>query len=649
MAESESPVLSGQEPVACVYKMFPRNSNSQNEHDDSEKQVNTLTIEKSTQTMKHQRNPSTASTTSNTSDVSTASAQSVASAASESFLEIFSEIEDTIVQGFQKAISESDIPEQFDNIPQLDPLSPTLISATSPDDSDKTSLSEKRRSTFTFFHESARDRCAGIYFAQQDSAWVMTTLQQLQTLDDVLNHAWILRFASGANTEVAQLIIERLLQVYQDDEEIHMAHPRYYEDVVSARKWRTIQRYIELCLACNYESGSRAQITNQLSQLFQSGRIYFLGMSPATVTHFGYYLSHLDASSVIESMKISRIPKKGTHYRINEGPTSRLYETYKSNFGAKYSGFPGYRASEKLLYGQSIFTFECYEQLWKFYDNWPSGGEDNMAFLFESLQGKTLRTLDISGVPMYKQFRSLVRLIETGKLASLEDLQLNRTNLEEKHISQLEILGNLKNLRILGISENKAGDSLLSVVKGLTGMSLEKLDIADMDVPAQTMKTVIGRIKGCTQQLSELKIHGNGMNDESVKELRNQQTMQALQKVEVLSFAMFVQNETVQNEMVLSMGCFQHLQELSVHRSTFPESLLQDISRYLDNLHSLHIIYLDAEPEVNISSKSAQDFISWMKTRKCLTRMTLLRFILLQDDLQSLLQACTEKQFEYLG
>ena len=119
--------------------------------------------------------------------------------------------------------------------------------------------------------------------------------------------------------------------------------------------------------------------------------------------------------------------------------------------------------------------------------------------------------------------------------------------------------------------------------------------------------------------------------------------------MKVLSFSTTVQDEEVQRKMVLSIGYLQHLQELSVHRSTFPAELLQDISRYLDDLESLHTIYLEAETEVNISSKTAEDFISWMKTRTCLTRMTLLRFILHKDDLQSLLQACKERQFEYLG
>ncbi|XP_072039611.1 uncharacterized protein [Amphiura filiformis] len=525
---------------------------------------------------------------------------------------------------------------------KLDDTAPENLHRT--DSAEEIFVSLKHPCTFTFFHESAQDKCAADYLAQQNLDWVISILHQLKSIDDALKHAKLLRFACGANPDVAGIIIQRLTEIHIQ-ELPHTLQSGYYEKVADINEWTHIQRYIELCLGCNFESASGGQFKSHLTHLFPAGQVNFLGMSPAAVIYLGYFLSSLDSNANLTSIQITPIPRRGDYCLPKKGPVLKLYNELGK-------GVAAYNDLENLpvytqVYGHSDVAGMCYTELCKTLENQPSNGESDLLCVFQGLVGTTLKVLDLSDIPLHDQIRHLLSIIKQGHLSSLEDLRLHRTNLNDHHIAQLTILRHTKKLKALDISANKAGNGLPSLIEGLLGISLRNLNIAEMNASASAMAIVLNLITEFPKQLAELQIHGNGMDKKSATILRK--ILPKLTELNVLTVSMSSQIDPLQRHTILSIVYLQHLQILSLHHLLYSTTALSQMSIILDNLLELHTLFLDADEEEKISPECIKHFISHVASSKNLSRLTLLRFQLNPGDLQYLVEVCKQKQFSYLG
>ena len=118
-------------------------------------------------------------------------------------------------------------------------------------------------------------------------------LTDIKTVRDVLSVAPVLTFASSSKT-TAKEIIAKLLDIFRSQ----IPFQEYYQEKLPFDDVQSIQRYIELCLQCNFQANARAELTSTVAELFPNGEVLFYGVSSATAISLAYFISHCDPEAI---------------------------------------------------------------------------------------------------------------------------------------------------------------------------------------------------------------------------------------------------------------------------------------------------------------------------------------------------------------
>ena len=135
---------------------------------------------------------------------------------------------------------------------------------------------------------------------------------------DVLSLAPVLKFASTSKF-AAKMIIERLMHIF----EAEIRCQEYYEEKLSFDETRPIQKFVELCLECNFEADAKEDFVSILRPLFHNGAVLFYGIVPKAAVSLAYFMTYCDPEA-IRCITIRSIPHI-SHPFINVGPTYQIY------------------------------------------------------------------------------------------------------------------------------------------------------------------------------------------------------------------------------------------------------------------------------------------------------------------------------------
>ena len=289
------------------------------------------------------------------------------------------------------------------------------------DTTDRTDLNE----SVIFFHKSCQEKCAGEYLAhlvRTHLDQLKSNLQCLSSVNTCMRLEMILRFACGASSEAAAMILQRLMEVFKS--EMSETFDLYYNisSLDNRRQLdpdvaKSIQKFIELCLQCYFESPSGTSAHEIIEDLFQDGHILFIGMSPYTSSAIGQYISRAKNTKWI---RIHAIPTLTG--AIGDGTIGDMWEiTQKTIKSLLLSENQTVDSSKDAI----SFMKLCAIEVVKYFKDWQSSRGINLIQIFTSLTDiEGLCSLDLFNVQLGNQVESLLSVIDQGGLESLTNLSV---------------------------------------------------------------------------------------------------------------------------------------------------------------------------------------------------------------------------------
>ena len=479
------------------------------------------------------------------------------------------------------------------------------------------------RQSIVFFHKSIQERCAGEYLshlASTQSDELMRKLQHLNTVQACLSVQMILRFACGSSLKAAGYILEKLVEI--STSELQDEIQAYYNDTLDDPQIsKTVQEFMEVCILCNYESGSN-QFNQLLLNLFPLGTIQFLGLSPYVGDAVAHYLSGSKDRNWIKKIRIIQIPKPGEFYdydttaamsaldasvqdNLNSSSDEEIRNLY-TDYVERHQGTNNIQEFIRVI-GSNFINGLMYIGLWEYFRTWHTANCDiNIDTIIDAVKFTALNDLDLSYVVLTDAGQRLVSAVEHGHLTCLTHLILHSTGMSVDNMNCLVALLPQCTPRIqtLYIAYNDAADSqvIQNLSKSLPMLSLKVLDISGMSAPASNMTTLAHVIPQCCTHLIELRMDNNNMNDATGKALVT--TLPYMQHLQVLSIDVDGMSKKIHNKLVATMGKLTQLRNLRIYHSPYVDDLVLYTTGVVVSLNltelTLHASYSDDHRDLSL-------------------------------------------------
>lgn len=376
-------------------------------------------------------------------------------------------------------------------------------------------ICEKGPGCWQFFHKSGEEFCAGSHLANHLDK-LDSYLQRIKNIRDALSLAPVLIFASSSKF-AAKMIIDRLMHIFKAE----IRYEEFYEEKLSFDETKPIQKFIELCLECNFEADAKEDFVSALRPLFHNSAVLFYGIVPKAAVSLAYFMTYCDPEA-IRWITIRSIPHS-SHPFINIGPFYQIYsaalqglknlstekiqqinDKFKATHPNLHTDWDNFSPAQLAAYVPS--TQAC--------EDLPPSSQTNIVPIISSLKHVKLERLDVSNFQLGDNFDHLLATLENDGLDSLLLLNARSTASRGHHMTRLAAnMHRLPSLESLDISWNKAeeGQTLPILISRLRDCTqLKILYVNNMQAHASDMLVVAQNVP---TRLTLLSVHGNEMDD----------------------------------------------------------------------------------------------------------------------------------------
>ena len=229
-------------------------------------------------------------------------------------------------------------------------------------------LCRKGGKAVQFFHKTGQEYCTSVYLCN-DMHRLNSYLQDVKTIKDALSIAPVLTFAASSKSaassiidklkrifsskSAASAIIDKLMRIFSSE----VQTLKYYKKELPFDETRTIQRFIQLCLECNFEAHAQSKFTSIIKDLFDGGEVLFYGISPKAAMSLAYYMTYCDPDAI---QHITLRPTAHVSEPMSvEGPNMKIY----SNALQSMKSFPVNKIQQ--LYDSLITSTQDLHNDWK--------------------------------------------------------------------------------------------------------------------------------------------------------------------------------------------------------------------------------------------------------------------------------------------
>ena len=449
--------------------------------------------------------------------------------------------------------------------------------------------------SIVFCHKSVQEKSAGeylSYLASTEPDELTRKLKQLDSVQTCLSVQMILRFACGSSLKAAEYILERLVEIASIELEGDIQ--AYYDNTLKdIDKSKTVQEFIEMCLLCNYECGSN-QFSQLLANLFPTGKMQFIGLSPYASAAIAFFLSCINDRDVITKLRIIQIPKPGItpSFYSTTAAVSTLEDAVIDNLNSISSRdelrniYTDYIERHQSTNDLDSFTSNIgsnysyglvYIGLWEYFKTWHSSNcVMDIGPIIDAVKFTALNTLDLSYVILLDAGQRLVGAIEQGHLTCLTHLIVPSTGMNADNMTQLVMLlpHCVPKLHYLDISGNNASNSQVihNLAKSLPMLSVQVFNIRGMYAPSSDITTLAQVIPQCCTHLIELRMTANYMDDETGKALVS--TLPCAHQLQVLWIDVNGMSRRIHKKLVMTMGKLTQLRVLGMYNSPYENDLV---------------------------------------------------------------------------
>ena len=378
----------------------------------------------------------------------------------------------------------------------------------------RTKTLEKKK--VEFFHKLGQEHCAGHYLANLADTQALEFDRFVSTLRkpaDVLTLSFVLLSACGNSLKCAEGIMKRLNEIYFA--EIWKCMNRFVRGKLGAEESRNIQRFIELCIQCNFEGEAAGSLNDLVLKLFPWKKVTLTGLPTQTAVAFRYFLQYLKNPEDIEEVFVNGVPRKGVEF-INDS----TFETLSENLLQKYD-----EAAKRLNLIELDRALQGLElpskgdlaktQLYQEFEKWEVETPSSVFALLDNLDRVALKTLNLRHLRLAATSQRLFEIVGSGELASLTCLDLANTGLENDHVLQLaDVIHKLRRLKKIILFSNKADSAVMKLADAFTSLKLRWIDLSLMETSAESMQYFCSHTPQYGKLLNALHLDGNDADDE---------------------------------------------------------------------------------------------------------------------------------------
>ena len=523
-----------------------------------------------------------------------------------------------------------------------------------------------------FFHKSGQEMCAGeclSNLASTDPDELKERFIHLDTPEKCLSVQMILRFACGRSKKAAGLILHKLIEISKLIQDDLVA---FYEDKrTDPSQVRLVQEFVEMCLLCNYESGSTGQFSSMLLELFPMQMLQFFGMSPYTGMAVSHFLTWIQHKTAIDCIKITPfpqhgvIPKLGTsnivdhlHSEAQQMLNSKslaeiqnLYTEYISKSRDKLD-LTEFKEEVAMDYSYGL----TYIQMWEYFKPWQSStGNMNVEQILSAVKYISLRKLDLTDTNLQSQGETLIATMEQGHMSSLTHLRLPDTHLDTQQLTRMvRILPQATpRLIVFDIELNKVDSPVIQQLsESLPALSLQELYIEGMGAPAEDMASLAKHIPEFCSHLTLLRMVFNYMDD--AVGLTLVKTLPHANQLRELSVDVDGMSRGVHRKLLTTISNLTQLHRVYLY-SDYPEDLMLCMADVMQSLSELDVLHLTASLNTTASLESVLSQSTWKKFMCSLqTRAVQMRQLglwnirLHKENLEDLVELCREHDMKLM-
>ncbi|XP_072049232.1 uncharacterized protein [Amphiura filiformis] len=299
-------------------------------------------------------------------------------------------------------------------------------------------LCRRGEHTLHFFHKSGQEFFAG-YYLQNNLSKLASYLQSVKTLKDALSISPVLIFASRSKI-AAKMIVHKLLKIFKSK----IPAQKYNDEELPFDDLRCIQKYIELCLECNFEADAKAEFVSIHRGLFVNGKVLFHGISSKTAIALAYFMNYCDSKAIsdITLRPVADVSDQTVGY----GPSMNMFDnTLRRMKYLSHNKIQQIRDSfvasnpdlhEKWILGHSATELAAYIPCIQAYEGLPSASERNIVHLIHSFKNIRLKKLNVNYFKLGSNFDDLLVSIEEGNMQSLLVMYARSTASTQQQITK---------------------------------------------------------------------------------------------------------------------------------------------------------------------------------------------------------------------
>lgn len=477
--------------------------------------------------------------------------------------------------------------------------------------------------SYRFLIKSFQEHCAGHYLASlaiENLTYCIKNLDRQCVL--LLQRVFIV--ASGASKAACQEILKRIVEIHQNKEDDSIAIERSEQGFITDN---FIDDLIYLALQCNMECDSQGLYNSILEKLLPQRCINVRGVP--SMPSISYFFRYLGADAKIKSISVT-LGKCSTY----ESTEINLFEAIET--GIQREKNAGDCEREKT--SPNTIPFDVYG-------------------FFVALKFTLLLSLLLNKIHLHGYIHNFVNLIKEGYLHLLEELEFCHAQLTEGDLKIMTPLGILKRLRVLNLSQNKAGSGLPTLIDALNiqeGTStIEEVDFSHMEASPDVTNYI--KQKLMRLQLKRLKLHGNEVNEESGEIMMSALSSAEWCLLKSLSVSVRTLSNSIIATLVTTLTDLKHLCELQIFDSFDAEYLLGQIVHVLRVHVQLDTLLLGANSglrEEDVASKFPRtwtQFAEALQYRSNMKSLTLVGIPLHAVDLQRALHLFKRQRYRWFG
>ena len=522
-----------------------------------------------------------------------------------------------------------------------------------------------------FFHKSGQEMCAGeclSNLASKDPDELKEKIIHLDTPEKCLSVQMILRFACGRSKKAAGLILHKLIEISKLIQDDLVA---FYEDkLTDPSQVRLVQEFVEMCLLCNYESGSTGQFNSMLLELFPVQILQFFGMSPYTGMAVSHFLTWIQHKTAIDCIKITTLPQHGVVPKLGASNiVDHLHSETQQMFNLKSLAeiqnlYTEYISKNRDKLDLTEFKKEVgldysyglnFIQMWEYFKPLQSSTRNmNVEQILSAVKYISLRKLDLTDTNLQSHGETLIATMEQGHMSFLTNLKLSNTHLYTQQLTHMvRILPQATpRLTVFDIGWNQVESPVIQQLsESLPALSVQKLHIESMEAPAEDMTSLAKRIPEFCSHLTCLRMAGNFINDAAGLTLVK--TLPHANQLRDLSVDVDEMSRRVHKKLLMTISNLAQLH--GVYLRDYPEDLMLCMADVMQSLSELDALYLTASLNTMASLESVlsrstwKEFMCSLHTRAVqMTRLGLLDIRLHKEDLQDLVELCREHDMELM-